>query len=151
MHKVEEGKFCSSHSCIPLKKIPFGGRIKLLKENKCCGDCPPNNLKLSRPRVCGCEKEGRGCGKTHEIHKLFCREAKLCFHSISSTVIKAEESLKLSREEEEGATLQIMKIPTLRPDGRDLLFELVLWDTGSTNHYVRIGHAKKMDFQVGKK
>ena len=105
MHKGEEGKFCFSHSCMSLKKLSFEERIKLLKENgdcsKCCGDCPPNKCKCSSPHVCGGEKEGMGYGKTHEIHKLFCKEAKLCFHAISSTVIKTEASLKLSGEEEE--------------------------------------------------
>ena len=39
-----------------------------------------------------------------------------------------------------------MKILALRPNGRDPPFEVVLWDTGLTNHYVRIGHAEKMGF-----
>ena len=78
MHKGEDGKFCLSYSCVPLKKMPFCKRIKLLRENgdcnKCCGDCPPNNCKCSSPRVCGGEKEGRGCGKTHEIHDCSVRK-----------------------------------------------------------------------------
>ena len=42
--------------------------------------------------------------------------------------------------------LQIMKIPTLMPKRKDAPFKVVLWDTGSTNHYVRIGHAETMGF-----
>ena len=88
--------------------------------------------------MCGGEKDSRGCGKTHELHELFCREAKLCFNIISSTVVRNEVSLELSIEDEEGAVLQIMKIPALKPDGRCPSFEVVLWDSGSTNHYVQI-------------
>ena len=39
-----------------------------------------------------------------------------------------------------------MNIPTLKPDGINPPSEVVLWDTDSTNHYVRIGHAEKMGF-----
>ena len=55
-------------------------------------------------------------------------------------------SLMSSIEDEEGAVLQIMKIPALKPDGRCPSFEVVLWDSGSTNHYVQITHTERMKF-----
>ena len=77
-----------------------------------------------------------------------CSVRKLhCAPTLSlSSVIKTDASLKLSGEEEKGAVLQIMKIPALRPNGRDPPFEVELWDIGSTNHHVRMGHAEKMGF-----
>ena len=49
---------------------------------------------------------------------------------ISSSVVRNEVSLVSSIEDEEGAFLQIMKIPALKPDRREPPFEVVLWDTG---------------------
>ena len=129
LHKGEEGRWCLSHKCMPLKKLPFGERIKLLKENgdcgKCCGDCPPNKCKLSRPWVCGGEKDGQGCGKNHEGHELFCCEAKLCFSAISTTIIKKEVTLESAVDEEDSSLLQIMKIPRLKLSKYDPLYEVV--------------------------
>ena len=39
-----------------------------------------------------------------------------------------------------------MKIPRLKLSKYDLPYEVVLWDTVSTNHYVKNGHARKMVF-----
>ena len=88
--------------------------------------------------MCGGDKVGRGCGKINEGHELFCQDAKLCFSVISTS----EASVK----DKEGALLQIMKIPRLKPSMNDLPYEVVLWDTGSTNNYVRNDHARKMGF-----
>ena len=98
--KGEEGKFCISQFGL-LRKVPFEERINLLKENgdcnKCFGDCPPSHCKMTRPWVCGREKEGRGCGKTHE---LLCWEAKVFLNVISLTVVRNDVSLVSSIEDE---------------------------------------------------
>ena len=52
---------------------------------------------------------------------------------ISSTVVRNEVSLVSSIEDEEGAFLQITKIPALKPE-RESPYKVVLWDRGSTNH-----------------
>ena len=96
--------------------------------------------------MCGGEKDGQGCDKNHEGHELFCCEAKLCFSEISTTIIKMEVTLESAVDDEDSSLLQIMKIPCLKPSKYNPPYEVVLWDTGSTNHYVRNGHARKMGF-----
>ena len=46
---------------------------------------------------------------------------------------------------------QIIKIPALKPDGTDPPFEVVYWDTGSTDYYVWIDHVEMMGFPSRKK
>ena len=64
---------------------------------------------------------------------------------ISSTVVRNEVSLVSSIEDEEGAFLQIMKIPALKPE-RESPYKVVLWDRWSTNHYVHNSQARRMGF-----
>ena len=42
-----------------------------------------------------------------------------------------------------------MKIPALMP-GRESPYEVVLWDIGSTNHYICNGHTRRMGFSSRK-
>lgn len=77
---------------------------------------------------------------------MFCREAKLCFSAISTTIDKKEVTLESAVDEEDSSLLQIMKIPRLKQSKYNRPYDVVLWDTGSTNHYVRNGHATKMGF-----
>ena len=50
-------------------------------------------------------------GKTQEVLEQFCKEAKLCFNVISTTVVKEKVTLQASMDDKEGALLQIIKIP----------------------------------------
>ena len=70
----------------------------------------------------------------------------MCFSAISITITKDKVTLKSALDDEDSSLLQIMKIPRLTPSKYDLPYEVLLWDTGSTNHYVRNGHARKMGF-----
>ena len=54
--------------------------------------------------------KGKGCGKNYKLNELFCREAKRCFNTISSIIIKKEVSL-VSEEDKVVSLLQIIKIP----------------------------------------
>ena len=82
-HKDAKDKFCSTWSCPSLKYVPYTERIKLLKENQdcelCCGDCPRGNCLAKNKRICGGNKDGRGCGVSHVGHELWCANAKVCF------------------------------------------------------------------------
>ena len=82
-HKDAPGKLCSTWSCVALKYAPVEERLKLLKANGdcelCCGDCPRNSCQAKTKRTCGGNKDGRGCGSQHLGHKLYCKNAQLCF------------------------------------------------------------------------
>ena len=106
----------------------------MLKENLdcelCCGDCPKGKCSAKQQRICGGNKEGRGCGVNHVGHELWCANAKLCFLIAEETVLRSSS--------DEAVLLQVMKIPSL--DGSKT-HETALWDTACTGLFVRNEHA----------
>ena len=140
-HKGAPDRFCYTWSCPSVKYLQYGDRVKLLRENLdcevCCGDCPNGNCLAKSKRVCGGNKDGRGCGTNHVGHELWCSNAKLCFAVSSETV------LSIGEDEEDGVLLQVMKIPSL---DKSADYETVLWDTACTGLFVRNEHARKMNF-----
>ena len=155
LHKEEEGRYCHSDSCVALKQKDFSERVRLLKENgdcpKCCRDCPKGDCKARTKRVCGGNKEGRGCGTGHEGHEMFCSKAKLCFaiHTLASLPLSATENTMTGTVQgfpkEDPVLLQVMNIPAcgIRPGGG---CEAVLWDTACSGRFVRKEHARAMGF-----
>ena len=140
-HKDAADRYCYTWSCPSVKYTQYGDRIKLLKENLdceiCCGDCPKGNCLAKTKRVCGGNKEGRGCGTNHIGHELWCSGAKLCFTVSSEMVMRSAD------EAEDGVLLQVMKIPSV---DKSVPFEVALWDTACTGLFVRTAHAKRMGF-----
>ena len=152
LHKAEEGRRCHSDSCLALKKLEVDERIKLLKENgdcpKCCRDCPKGDCQARVVRVCGGNKEGRGCSVKHEGHEMFCSKAKLCF-TISSFTTQPLSSTDTAMNvqgwpEEMPVRLQVMKIPNAKAVSAP--YETVLWDSACTGIFVRNEHARMMKF-----
>ena len=145
-HKEAKDKFCSTWSCPALKYVAFGERIKLLRANGdcelCCGDCPKNNCQAKSQRICGGNKEGRGCGNNHVGHELYCQSAKLCFKTQVETVFESFE------DKEDAVMLQVMKIPSLDNSSE---YESVLWDSACSGLFVRDEHARKMGFACQQK
>ena len=80
-HKGDPTRACSSIACIELRKSDPPKRVQLLKENgdcqHCIGDHQQADCKL-KSRICGGGKDNRGCSQPHNLHELFCVNAK-CF------------------------------------------------------------------------
>ena len=79
-HKGDKGRRCFSDGCVDLRKLAFAQREKLLKENGDCTHCTGDHKPADCPkkdRVCGGRKEDRGCTKSHQMHELFCLDAKV--------------------------------------------------------------------------
>ena len=152
LHRDEEGKYCFSDSCLELKRMNYLERIELLQENgdcpKCCRDCPKGGECLARyRRVCGGDREGRGCSEKHEGHELFCAEAK-CFTISSFASIPTPASGDARKmqgwKKEDPVKLLVMKIPSFKPASAS--YETVLWDPASSGIFVRNSHARLMNF-----
>ena len=145
-HKDAKDKFCYTWSCPALKYVSFAERIKLLKANGdcelCCGDCPKGSCQAKSQRICGGNKDGRGCGANHVGHELYCQNAKLCFK------VQVENVLETTEDEEDGVMLQVMKIPSLRGDSD---YETALWDSACSGVFVRNDHARRQGFPCRQK
>ena len=81
----------------------------------------------------GGRKDDRGCNKSHQMHELFCLDAKVF---VNVQVMKAGCSV-------EGVLLSIMKV--LSPT-RGIIAN-VFWDLGSTDNFVRDAFAKMCGFK----
>ena len=140
-HKDAAGRNCVTWSCPSMKYTPYADRLKLLRENLdceiCCGDCPKGNCLAKQKRICGGNKDGRGCGINHVGHELFCANAKLCFLVSEETVMRAMD------ETDNAVLLQVMKITSL--DG-STPYETVLWDSACSGLFVRDEHARQKKF-----
>ena len=145
-HKDAPNRFCSTWSCPSLKYLQHNERVKLLRENSdcevCCGDCPKNSCQAKIKRVCGGNKDGRGCGVNHVGHELWCSKAKLCFTISQETIMRSID------DNEDGVLLQVMKIPGLEEDSDP---ETVLWDSACTGQFVRTNHAIERGFPSQRK
>jgi len=112
-----------------------------MRENQdcetCCGDCPKGNCLQKTKRVCGGNKDGRGCGTHHVGHELWCSNAKLCFTVAEQPVFRTVE------EGDEGVLLQVMKIPSVDSSAP---YETTLWDTACSGLFVRNAHAREKGF-----
>ena len=82
LHKDHPTRRCYSDSCQELKLVDTAERVQLLQNNgdcfHCCGDHLPADCNR-KERVCGGNKDDRGCKKSHTVHELFCLEAKVFF------------------------------------------------------------------------
>ena len=135
LHKGEPGRMCYSESCQGLRKVNADERVKLLKENKdcehCCGDHLSSNCQRAN-RVCGGGKSNRGCAKNHNLHELFCVQAKVfAVHSLAangdvSTVI-----------------LLLMNVQTAKKNVSSVVF----FDSGCTSNFIRDEFAKICGFR----
>ena len=88
----------------------------------CCGDHKAANC-YRKERVCGGGKVDRGCNKSHNMHELFCPDAKV----FSSQVVSmgAEGS-------SDGVVPSIMNIRVPKKG----LVASVFWDLGCTSNFV---------------
>ena len=139
LHKGDEKRGCWSSSCQELKKLDVKRRINLLRENKdcqyCCGDHKSEDC-FRKERKCGGGRENRGCTKDHNLHELFCPDAKLCFSVQDAKVMAANGK-------EEGVVLSVMKVNGERKREYDSVF----WDLGCTSNFVRAAHAEHRGFR----
>ena len=87
-----------------LRLLEVNGDCKL-----CCGDCLRGSCQAKVKRMCGGNKDGRGCGSNHLGHELWCKNALLCFTVQVETVLSTEEKA------DDGALLQVMRIPSISP------------------------------------
>ena len=117
-----------------------------MKENGdcqvCCGDCPAGNCSAKSQRVCGGNRDGRGCGVNHIGHELWCSKAKVVLTIAEETV------MRVGQDGEDAVLLQVMQIPSF--DGSSS-HETALWDTACTGMFVRNEHAESMKFPCKKK
>ncbi len=142
LHKGDKSKKCNTVSCTELRKLTdIQRRIELLKENgdcvHCCGDHPSNDCN-NEERVCGGGKTDRGCTKSHKLHELFCKEAKV----FSCAVVIAAKVNQKTGVVSEGVVLCIMRVPA--PKG---YIATVFWDSGATSNFVRENFAKLCGFK----
>ena len=141
LHKGDPSRKCISQSCMELRKLAdVHKRIQLLKENgdctHCCGDHLSNDCK-NEERICGGGKADRGCSKTHKLHELFCKDAKV-FACAIVNIAKVDEE---TNEVVDGVILCIMFVST--PNG---YFASVFWDSGATSNFIREAFAKLCGF-----
>ena len=138
LHRDDATRSCYSNSCQELRRLEPNERLKLLKENKackhCCGDHKTDDCPR-KERVCGGGKENRGCTKNHNLHELFCAEAK---------VFAVQHVLSANCEEKsEPVVLLILKVPTLKKCNTASVF----WDTGCTSNFIKDDFAKQCGFR----
>ena len=139
LHKGDASKKCWSDSCEDLARVTPEQRIKLLKENgdcvHCVGDHKSDDCRR-KDRVCGGRKDDRGCTKSHKIHELFCKDAKV--FSVSITMTSAVDD-----PDGDDVVLLIMQVRCIWKRDRANVF----WDLGSTSNFVTIKFAKKCGFK----
>ena len=137
LHKDDKTKKCYSNSCADLRKMSDSAqRISLLKDNKdcthCCGDHKAEECH-KKDRICGGGKADRGCSRSHQMHELYCSNAKVCMMVTASMTVYKDA---------EGVILCIMKVRA--PRG---LFASVFWDSGSSSNFIREQFAKLCGFK----
>ena len=128
LHKGDKSRRCYSNSCIELRKVDAQKRIELLKENGDCSHCCGDHKSVdcnNEERVCGGGRPDRGCSKSHEVHELFCKDAKVFLTHGEDTVV-----------------LCIMRVPA--PKG---IVASVFWDSGATSNFVKEEFAKLCGFK----
>ena len=137
LHKGEFDKKCYSDSCEELKRVNPEQRIELLTENKdcvhCLGDHEAKDCRR-KDRVCGGRKDDRGCTKSHKMHELFCKDAKV----FTMTVASVEEN-------RDGQ--MVLLIMQVRCAWKRLRNANVFWDLGSTSNFVTNKFAEKCGFK----
>ena len=142
LHKGEVGKKCFSDTCVEFKRIPGAQRVQLLKDNKdclhCLGDHAPADCK-QKHRVCGGRKEDRGCTKSHNVHELYCLEAKVFV--VGQTY---------SSEADGGGSVVILLVMQVRCFRRSLIAS-VFWDLGSMINFIREAFARMCGFKGTKR
>ena len=114
-------------------------RIELLKENGDCSHCCGDHLATDcskKDRVCGGNKDDRGCARSHRLHELHCIEAKVFS-------IQAVYSMTATKKVSEGVLLLIMKVKTTRKG----VFTSVFWDNGCTSNFVQEQFARESGFR----
>ena len=135
LHKGDPSKKCYSDSCQELRRMDPAERIKLLKENGDCVHCVGDHKSVDcrrKERVCGGNKEDRGCSKSHNAHELFCLQAKI--FSVQSMGVE---------DDSEGVVLSIMQVKGARKG----VVASVFWDLGCTSNFVRDDFAKLCGFK----
>ena len=136
LHKGDPSRHCYSDGCNELRRLDPAERVKIMKENgdcvHCTGDHKPADCSRKN-RMCGGRKDDRGCTKSHQMHELFCVDAKVF---VNVQVMKAESGA-------DGVMLSIMKVlsPKKGVDAN------VFWDLGSTDNFVRDSFAKMCGFK----
>ena len=138
LHKDDESRRCFTNACMQLRTMSDKNkRVQLLTENRdclhCCGDHKPEDCPR-KDRVCGGGKDNRGCSRAHQVHELFCKEAKLCFAIID---------VHTSSKKEETVVLLIMQVRT----SIGKLNLAVFWDIGGTFNFVREAFARRCGFR----
>ena len=117
--------------------MEFSKRSPLLKENgdcfHCCGDHKATDCHKAT-RVCGGGKTDRGCTRSHQVHELFCADAKVFAvqHTCSMTVYSKSE----------GVLLLIMQVRAVLKQPANLFY-----DNGSDTNFVREQYAKSSGFK----
>ena len=102
--------------------------MKLLKDNGDCQHCVGDHKTADcrrKDRTCGGRKEDRGCTKSHNLHELFCLQAKVFMGTSATEVV-----------------LLIMKVRTVRNGVANVFF-----DSGCTSNFVREDFAKSCGFK----
>ena len=93
LHKDDATRRCDSDSCQELRKLDPQHRVKLLNENGDCCHCVGDHKAADchrKGRVCGGNKEDRGCTRSHNIHELFCLEARVfVISSVNAAGVKS--------------------------------------------------------------
>ena len=141
LHKGEVGKKCFSDTCYDFKRIAGPERVKLLEENgdciHCLGDHAPADCQ-QKHRVCGGRKDDRGCTKSHNVHELYCVEAKVFVvgQTYSSDV---DGSVSIRSE----VILLVMQVRCAR---RSLVAN-VFFDLGSMSNFIREAFARMNGFK----
>ena len=128
---------CSSIKCSKLREMTDIPKIiQLLKENGdckfCMGDHLPADCK-NQERICGGGKSDRGCTKSHKLHELLCKDAKV----FACAVVNVAKLGEAGSEGDEGVLLCIMLVNTLEG-----YVASVLWDCGATSNFIREEFAK---------
>ena len=139
LHKGDGSRRCFSDSCQELRRMEVQKRVQLLNDNgdcfHCCGDHQPTDCP-KKERVCGGNKDDRGCRRSHNVHELFCVEAKVF-------AIQQTQSMTAVEKNSEGVVLLIMQVRSARKG----LTVSVFWDNGCTSNCVREEYAKKCGFK----
>ena len=86
-----------------------------------------------KSRVCGGGKDGRGCGKNHNVHELFCPEAKVLSMEVSMSAKLPSNNVVLS--------IMNVRIPKKRIQAS------VFWDLGCTSNFIRQEFAEMCGFK----
>ena len=135
LHKDDATRRCYSDSCKELRLLDAPQRVQLLQNNgdcpHCCGDHQASAC-ARKERICGGNKDDRGCKKSHHGHELFCLEARVF-------AVQQVHSLTTAKD---GVLLLIMQVKMSRKVNGS-----VFWDTGCTSNFIREEFAKRCGFK----